>query len=100
MNVIFSHNFYESFVSLNDIKTRADHETGGLPSNFWADVADSLNGASEDDDSPLKVVMREEDPHFQEVDTLDLDEFDVITPIAIRKKVNLLFKVRRAIKKK
>ena len=97
-NVIFSHHFLESFLKLNDIKTRTNHESGGLPSDFWTDVADALNGASEDDDSPLKVVMSEDDPHFEEIDLLDLEEFDQTTPAAIRKKFNLLLKVRRVMK--
>ena len=63
-NVIFSHNFFDSFLALNDIKNRVDHEMGRLPSNFWAgDVANAVNGASEDDDSALQVILSEADPH-------------------------------------
>ena len=97
--MIFSHNFLDSFLALNDIKNRIDHETGGLPSNFWADVADAVNGVSEDDDSPLQVVMSEEDMHRTEVLLMDLEDFDLMTSTAIRKKFNMLMKVRREMKK-
>ena len=98
-NVIFSHNFLDSFLALNDIKNRVDHETGGLPNDFWADVADAVNGASEDNDSPLQVVISEEDCHRDEIMSFDLDDFDVMAAAAIRKKFNMLLKVRKAMKK-
>ena len=52
---------------------------GRLPSNFWADVADAVNGASEDDDSALQVILSEEDPHRDEIMSMDLEEFDIMT---------------------
>jgi hypothetical protein len=61
-NVIFGHFFFEDFLKLNDIKTRSNHETGGLPSDFWADVAEALNDACEDNDSAETIVLSVEDP--------------------------------------
>ena len=98
-NVIFSHNFLDSFLALNDIKNRVDHETGGLPNDFWADVADALNGASEDDDSAVQVILSEDDAHRNDIMSMDLEAFDMMAPPAIRKKFNMLLKVRKEIKK-
>jgi hypothetical protein len=56
-NVLFSHHFFDSLLSRNDIKTRADHEYGKMPSDFWFYVADTLNGAEEDDDTAFTVVL-------------------------------------------
>jgi hypothetical protein len=98
VNVVFSHNFFESFLKLNDIKTRSDHETGGLPSDFWADVAEALNGDAEDDDSATNIVISLEDPHYDELMDLDLDDFDITTSSVLRKKFNLLLKVRKVMK--
>ena len=98
-NVIFSSNFVNSLLKLNDIKTRTDHESGGLPSDFWAEVADVLNGASEDDDSAQQIVLSLEDPYYDEIFLIDLDEFDNMTSAAIRKKFNMLMKVRRVMKR-
>lgn len=98
INVIFSHNFFESFLKLNDIKKRSDHETGELPSDFWADVASALNGDSEDDDSPLSLVISPHDRHYDEMMDLDLHEFDMVTASVVRKKFNMLLKVRKVMK--
>jgi len=98
-NVIFGHNFFEDFLKLNDIKTRSDHETGGLPSDFWADVAEALNGACEDDDSAETIVLSEEDPHYEELLDLDLTDYDILTASVIRKKFNMLMKVRKVMQK-
>jgi hypothetical protein len=35
--------FHQPLLKLNDIKTQTDHETGGMPNDFWSDVADALN---------------------------------------------------------
>jgi hypothetical protein len=89
----------DSFLALNDIKNRVDHETGGMPEDFWADVAEALNGSSEDDNSALEVVLSEEDPHYGEIMQLDLEDFDIMTSSAIRKKFNMLLKVRKVMEK-
>ena len=85
-NVLFGHNFFDSLIKLNDIKTCTDHETGGLPSHFWNDVADALN-VSEDDDHNNScatniVIISPEDAHYEELMDLDLDDYDATTGAA------------------
>lgn len=94
-NIIFSNNFLEPFLALNDIKKRIDHEVGMLPNEFWNEVAEAMNGALEDDNSPLDLVISEEDPHYGDLLLLDLDEYDLMTSEVMRKKFNMLLKVRR-----
>jgi hypothetical protein len=69
-----------------------------VPSNFWADVAEALNGDAEDDDSASNIVISLEDPHYYKLMDLDLDNFDVTTSSVLRKKFNLLLKVRKVMK--
>ena len=88
-NVLFSHKFLDSFLALNDIKNRVDHETRGMPGDFWADVAEALNGSSEDNNSALEIVLSEEDLHYEEI----------MTSSSVRKKFNMLLKVRKVMKK-
>jgi hypothetical protein len=95
VNIIFSSNFYENFIKLNDIKNHEDHEAKLLPEDFWNDVAEAMNGDAADDDSALKTVMSPLDPHWEELNDLDLNEFDQTTSDALRKKFNLLLKVRK-----
>ena len=98
-NVLFSSNFEESFLAVNDIKNRKEHETRMLPKDFWNDVADALNVVSEDDDSALQLVISEDDLQYEELLLVDLEEYDLMTSDAIRKKFNMLLKVRRIMKK-
>jgi hypothetical protein len=98
-NVIFSHHFYDDLLAINDIKTRSDHETGGMPSDFWSDVAETMNGAEEDDNSPYTVVLNEDDPHYDEVMELDLSDYDFMTTSVIKKKFNHLMKMKRILDK-
>ena len=37
-NIVFSHEFVDSFLTLNDIKKREDHESGNIPKKFWAEL--------------------------------------------------------------
>lgn len=102
VNVIFSNDFFPSLLKLNDIKTRTDHETGGMPNDFWSDVADALNTADDDDDdddTAINIIMDETDPHFDEMQELDLEDFDNTTGPASRKKFNVLMKVMKVMKK-
>ena len=99
VNVLFSNNFYDLFLKLNDIKKRKEHEAGGLPLDFWGDVAEALNGDSEDDQSPLQTLMSPENPHYDELMDLNLEEFDHMTSSVIRKKFNLLLKVRKVMQR-
>jgi hypothetical protein len=98
VNVIFSSSFYNNFLKLNDIMKRAAHEAGGLPSDFWGDVTEALNGDSDDDPSPLQTVVDPNDPHVDDLMHLDLEEFDNMTTSVIRKKFHLLLKVRNVMK--
>ena len=100
VNVIFSHNFYEAFLKLNDImKGIKEHKTGGLPSDFFwggGDVTEVLNGDSDDNPSPLQTVVSPGSPHHDELVELDLHKFDNMTVSVVRKKFNLvLLKVRK-----
>jgi hypothetical protein len=58
---------------------------GWLPSDFWSDVAETMNGAEEDDNSPYTVVLNEDDPHYDEVMELDLSDYDFMTTSVIKK---------------
>ena len=95
-NILFSNNFLDSFLALNDIKNREDHETRKLPNDFWNEVSEAMNGAVEDDHSPLDLVISEEDA---ELLLLNLDEYDLMTSEVMRKKFNMLLKVKRVMKK-
>jgi len=101
INVLFGHDFFDSLIKLNDIKTRTDHETGGLPSHFWNDVADALNVSEDDDDDNCAtiIVISPEDAHYEELMDLDLDDYDATTGAAARKKFNLLMKVLKVMKR-
>ena len=99
-NIIFGHAFLDSFLLLNDIKTRVDHETGQLPKNFWEDIADAMNITSNDNDNtPLQVVLPEEDEHYKEIKLINLPDFDIMTSTVIQKKVNQFLKVRKEMQK-
>ena len=99
-NIIFSHEFLDSFLALNDSKKRTDHETGELPKNFWEDVLEAMNGSDDDDDdTALQIVIAQEDEHYEEIKSVKLQEFDIMSSSAIKKKVNQLLKVRKQIQK-
>ena len=98
-NILFSSDFVDTFLSLNDNKSRLDHELGGLPKDFWADVSEAMNISSDVDDSALKIVLSEEDPRYEELMDLNLRECDLMTASTIKKKVNALLKVRKQIQK-
>jgi hypothetical protein len=98
-NIVFSHEFLDSFLKLNDTKTRADHESGEIPKAFWKEVAEAMNASSDDDGTALQVVIAEDDNHYEEIMSIELQQFDTMSDSAIRKKVQSLFKVRKEIKK-
>jgi hypothetical protein len=85
-NIIFSHEFFESFLTLNDNKTRADHETHDLPKNFWDNVAKSMNGSNDEDPTPLDIVLLPDDNHYDKVEALNLRVYDLMTSPAIKKR--------------
>ena len=80
-NIVFDCDFSDRFFS----QARIDHETGGMPSNFWEDISDAMNGAGEDDGSALTIVINEDDPHAEEIHDVDLQKFDLMTSDAIKK---------------
>jgi hypothetical protein len=84
-------------MQLNDIKTRTDHEQHAMPKNFWHDVAKAMNGADNNDSTAVLIVLPVEDGHYEEIAELDLLEFDIMTPDAIKKKLMLLLKIRKVI---
>jgi hypothetical protein len=96
-NVVFSHEFFESFMELNDIKTRADHELHEMPKNFWENVADTVNATDDNDTTALLVVLPVEDMHYEEIAVLDLKQYDIITADSVKKKVMVLLKIRKLI---
>ena len=98
-NIIFSHDFLDLFLTLNDNKNRVDHKTGRLPKNFWEDVAEAMNGLGNDNNTALKVVIKEEDQHCDEIKSMNLQQFDMMTASTIRKKVFHLLKVRKEMQK-
>jgi hypothetical protein len=85
-NIIFSHEFLDSFLALNDIKTRVHHETQDLPKDFWGDVADAMNCSDDDDSIALCLILSADDDHFEEIKSLQLQDFDIMTPDAIKKR--------------
>jgi hypothetical protein len=54
-----------------------------------------MNGSEDDDDVALGIIIPSEDSYFEEVNSLELWDFDVMTADAIKKKVVLLMKVRK-----
>jgi hypothetical protein len=70
-----------------------------MPSDFWTGVTDALNCASDDDATASTVILSEEDPHYEEVMELDLNDYDLMTSAVVRKKFNLLMKIRKIIRK-
>ena len=79
---------------MNDSKKRVDHETGELPKNFLEDVLEA-----NDDDTALQIIIAEEDEHYEEIKSVRLQEFDIMSSSAIKKKVNQLLKVRKQLQK-
>ena len=96
-NIVFSNEFYDSFIKLNDNKNRTDHERHALPKHFWNDVAEAMNGAADDDSTAIDVISPPDDLHYDEVEILNLLEYDIMTDVAIKKKIMSLFKVRKII---
>jgi hypothetical protein len=98
-NIVFSHEFVDRFLSLNDSKARVDHETGDMPSNFWEDVMDAMNGSDDDDSCALLLIIDDDNPHGDDIRDIDTHQFDLMTVDAIKKKVYKLLKVRAAVQK-
>jgi hypothetical protein len=86
--VLFSHEFFDSFITLNDNKTRVDHETHDLPKDsFWEDITtEAMNGLDDDNVTPLLIVLLPDDSHYDEVEALNLRIYDIMTSAAIKKR--------------
>jgi hypothetical protein len=96
-NIIFSHEFFDSFIKLNDIKTRTNHERNDMPRHFWDEVTESFNSAADDDSTAVLIVLPTDDLHYDEVEGLNLLDYDMMTASAIKKKIMLLIKVRKIV---
>ena len=103
VNVIFSSCFIDRFLSLNDAKSRMDHETGQLCKNFWEDAAECHNDFDDINNSELLIINNNNDDDFdalmkREVILVNLEDADNMTAETLCKKVMTMIKVRRAIK--
>jgi hypothetical protein len=96
-NVIFSNDFLDPFLSLNDIKSRADHESGNIPKQFWTDVSDAFNCPDEEDNTASQLIIDDEDPHASELKELEIEMFDTMSSEVIKKKVFAMLKVRKQV---
>lgn len=107
INICFSNSFVHDFITVNDIKKRADHEFGTTHKHFWIRVADAHATSEEQDDDIDKVIYdishnEEENTKLREV-TKDVDPSTVInagvTTQYCKTKIDDLFRVRRRITK-
>ena len=96
-NLIFSHEFLDNFMSLNDIKKRDDHEGKNMPKNFWQDVAEAYNQDDDDDDIATVKLLSSDDLHWDEFENLQLEEYDIMAAEVIKKKIHSLLKIRKTI---
>jgi hypothetical protein len=113
VNVVFGSALIDRFKNLNDSKDRVDHETRNLYKHFWQDAELEFNdfesGMDEyiDDgvheDEKLVIVNYSDDEHLQEFldidkDFVNLRDVDNMTADVLKKKIMLMFKVRRQMK--
>ena len=49
-----------------------------MPKTFWEDVAETMNGSAENNPSPLEIVLSSGDVHYEEFDSLDLNDSDTM----------------------
>ena len=94
-NLIFSHEFLDNFMLLNDIKKREDHEGKNMPKNFWQDIGEAYNFCDDVDDIATVKLLSVDDPHWDEYESLQLVEYDVMAAELIKKKVHSLLKIRK-----
>lgn len=108
VNVVFSEQFIESFKTVNDIKTRRDHETQNTSKTFWINAALAYNDCNDEEGDPIAgdsfsklVIADDSDPHLQElisdpeINIMQTKQYDTD---AFRKKISDLFHVRRIMK--
>lgn len=122
INVVFSSEYFDDFLKVNDRKSRADHEGQTTNKLFWVNACATYNTIREVDNLPslgisglsdseasfcdaldemVLLVYPTTDIHLcdlpkdQSINLLMVDSFETE---AFRKKILLLFKVRRAMK--
>ena len=108
VNVVFSELFIESFKTVNDIKTRRDHETQNTNKTFWINAALAYNDCNDEEGDPMVgdsfsklLIADDSDPHLQElmsdpeINLMQTKQYDTD---AFRKKLTDLFHVRRIMK--
>ncbi len=109
VNVVFGSAFIHRFKHVNDAKNRVDHETRNLCDHFWRDAALELDldcNVDEDDehcpDEKLFIINPTGDKHIlkylEEHKTTNLRDSNHMTADALKKKILLMFKVRRLMK--
>ena len=108
-NICFSGAFFDRFMKLNDIKNRVDHEGGTTYKQFWIDVADVHNEASDDadyddddcDDDINKIINRSNDDHIEDLAVnleTNLKCVDNLTPALFKERIKSCFAIRNKIK--
>jgi hypothetical protein len=119
VNVVFSSQFIDDFLMVNDRKNRQDHESSNMYKDFWIRATIAHNSFSETpmdtsvDDSSLDTVEKDDndaekefctlvipdgDIHLSQlVDDIDLNlrNVDQYKTEAFRKKIMNLFKIRQ-----
>lgn len=56
-----------------------------------------MNSTADDDGTAVLIVLPVDDLHYGEVEPLDLQEYDIMTVEAVKKKIMTLIKVRKII---
>jgi hypothetical protein len=96
-NVIFSSEYFDDFIKLNDRKSRDDFEAKKIPGNFWKEVTTSVNCCVEDDSCAVTTIMDKGDDHYDELDEINLCLYDNMDVNTVKKTVKLLLKIRKTI---
>jgi hypothetical protein len=98
-NIIRSTNtIFMTFLTLSNIINRVDHAHQVNSQSYLGRFAEAMSGSAEND-TALQLFTAEEEDSYEEVKSLDLQYFDIVTATAIRNKVFRLLKVRKDIKK-
>ena len=99
-NVVFSNEFFEHFLKINDAKSRSDHESRNMAKHFWTDCTDAYNDyEDEDENAAFQIVLDSDNPHFEKILDADLHDTETMTSDVMRKKVTELFKIRKMVQK-
>ena len=71
---------------MNNIKTRVDHGTHIILKDFWGDVAEAMNSLEDNDSIAFGIIISPEENKFEEINQLQLWDFDIMTPNVIKKR--------------